>query len=279
MKKTIQTIFLLAVFGISAQLILVSSSNGRAFAASTGNTGAPGENTTCRTCHGTAFGTTVSLVFKDTSGAAVTSYIPGDVYTIDYTVNTTTGSPQRYGFQLVGLDTLNAAVNGFESPSSNSRIVTLGNGRQYAEHAGKSSSNTFSVKWAAPTVGVGSVIFYGGGAAVNNNRGTGGDGGNTTSLKILENTSVGIEENQFKNELSIYPNPATDVLFIKAKTNRFTTTKVSIINQQGQLVLEKSINLNTANKEMIPVYDLNRGLYILRIEEGNNSISSKVLLN
>jgi hypothetical protein len=46
-------------------------------------------------------------------------------------------------------------------------LVTLSIGRQYAEHAGKSVSNSFNTQWTAPASGTGPITFYGAGAAVN----------------------------------------------------------------------------------------------------------------
>ena len=94
MKKTLLSLFGISIALIGLQVLLVSSSNGRAFIANSGNTGAPGESQTCRSCHGTGFSTTVTLVVSKDSALGnpvSSSYIPGDVYDAEFTVNATRG--------------------------------------------------------------------------------------------------------------------------------------------------------------------------------------------
>ena len=276
MKKTLLSVFGISILAISVQITLTSSSNGRAFAANSGNTGAPGEVTTCRSCHGAGFGTTVSIAIKDAQGNPITSYVPGSIYDAEFTVNANGAS--GYGFQMVSLNSSNAPVNGFSTPTTNTRLVTLGNGRQYAEHAGRSSTNTFSTQWTAPSSGTGTVTFYGGGAAVNNNGGTGGDGGNTTILSLTENTSVGIAEPTLRDELLVYPNPTRNVIKLENTAESVKNSVVEVYNMKGQLVVLENMTLLQNNAELLNVTGLNNGFYILRVAEGNKTLEQKIMI-
>ena len=276
MKKTLLSIFTISISIVALQLLLTSSSQGRANAANSGNTGAPSESTTCRSCHGSGFSTTVSIVIRDSSRTPVSSYVPGAIYDAEFTVNATRA--QRYGFQMVSLDSRNAPVNGFTTPAANTRLVTLGTGRQYAEHAGASVSNIFSVKWTAPASGTGNVTFYGGGAAVNNNRNTGGDGGNTTTLSLTENTTVGITEPTLSNELLIYPNPTRNVLNIENTSNLIKNTTAELYDVQGKRVFLKNLNLLQHNAEKLNVSELNSGYYVLRVSSGAEQMELKIMI-
>ena len=276
MKKTILSFFLLSIITISIQVVLTSSSNGRAFSANSGNTGAPGENTTCRNCHGTGFGTTVSVAVKDGRGFPVTSYIPGAIYTVDFTVNATGAS--RYGFQLVSLNSSNNPVNGFTMPSSNTRLVTLTNGRQYAEHAGKSLTNSFSVQWTAPASGTGNVTFYGGGAAVNNNGGTSGDGGNTTNLVLPENTTVGLIEPSLRSQFLVYPNPTKNNIKLENTSKEMKETVARVYTITGQLVFDEQVNIAGSKTEKLNLSKLNSGTYILKVYTKTDSFEQKVII-
>ena len=276
MKKTLFTIFTFSFLAIGTQVTLTSSSNGRAFAANSGNTGAPNEPITCRSCHGSGFGTTVSIVLKDTLQNIMATYVPGEVYTAEFTVNAVGAS--RYGFQLVSLDASNSPVNGFSTPAANTRLVTLGIGRQYAEHAGKSISNSFTTQWTAPASGTGSITFYGSGAAVNNTGSTGGDGGNVASLVVREDSTVSIVESTLKNELLVYPNPTRNVLKIK---NTATDTKEAIAqlySVSGQLLLTENISLKKDNPQTLNVSNLNNGYYILIVRNGDKILEEKILI-
>lgn len=276
MKKTILSIFSLVLLVTGAQLILTSSSNGRASVANSGNTGAPGESTTCRSCHGSGFATTVSMAIKDGQGSVISSYIPGTVYDAEFTVNSSGAT--RYGFQMVGLTSSSTPVNGFANPSSNTRLVTLGNGRQYAEHAGKSSTNLFTTKWTAPSSGTGDITFYGSGAAVDNTGGTSGDGGHTVTLNLTENTSVGFVEATLRNELLVYPNPAKNQLRIK---NTATETKDAIAELytiSGQLVLQEEMSLVENNPKKLNISKLKNGYYILKVSQNGDTMEEKIMI-
>lgn len=276
MKKITLSLFSISILVLGLQTMLTSSSNGRGFAANSGNTGAPGEATTCRTCHGTGFGTTVNISIKDSNGVAVTSYIPGEVYDAEFTVNASGAS--RFGFQLVSLNSSNSPINGFSTPASNTRLVTLGNGRQYAEHKGKSITNSFATKWTAPQSGSGTIVFYGGGAAVNNNGNTGGDGGNITTFSLSENTTVGFIEASLRNELLIYPNPTRNVIKLRS-TSELKGVKAELYTTSGQLVLSEELSLATNDVQKLNVSRFERGLYILKISNGSDSLEEKIMIN
>jgi len=65
-----------------------------------------------------------------------------------------------------------------------------------------------------------------------------------------------------KNQISIFPNPATDHITIEFKTDVNKNTTVTISNIQGQQLLKQSIsNINTT----LDVSGLSSGIYFLRI--------------
>lgn len=176
-------------------VILSSSSAGRATAANTGNTGGPGETTTCGSCHtGGSYGT-VSLqiqLFSSGTTNAVTSYTAGTLYDLRVTVNHTAGTPAGYGFQLTAFrQTGNTPLaDTYSSLGSNvkKKTVTTGtySGRTYCEHNGVTSSNVFNMSWTAPAAGTGTVVFYAAGNAVNGANGDNLDKAGNTSLTVTE---------------------------------------------------------------------------------------------
>ncbi len=256
MKKHINTLFGLSLALISIFILHSSSSNGRAFSANSGNTGAPGESTTCRTCHGSGFGANVSLLVKDVNGNPVTSYVPGNVYEIEFKVNSA-GSPIRYGFQMVTLLNGNVPYNAWTNPSGNTRIASVG-ARTYAEHAGPSLSSTFKVDWTAPPIGTGNVRFFGGGVAANNNGRNSGDGGNTTVFTLAEGTSTSIAE-YTEQSLKVYPNPVVNILNVELKES----AQITLINLQGKTLQESELNSGT---HQLNVEHYENGIYFIRIQ-------------
>ncbi|MFY7971467.1 MAG: choice-of-anchor V domain-containing protein [Flavobacteriales bacterium] len=184
-----------ALFAIvSAYIVLTSSSNGRATAANTGNTGAPNESSTCANCHsGGVFGvTTVSIqAFQVGTTTPVTSYLPGTAYDMRVTVTKTSGTPVGYGFQMTALTTPgNLPQSGYSNLASNvkQKLITTGTytGRTYVEHNGVTNNNQFNFRWTAPATGVGAIRFYASGVCVNGNGGTGGDNAGVTTLTLTQ---------------------------------------------------------------------------------------------
>lgn len=179
---------------ITTYILLTSSSNGRATAANTGNTGAPNETSTCTSCHsGGVFGvTTVSIqAFQLGTTTPVTSYIPGTSYDMRVTVTKTSGTPTGYGFQMTALTTPgNLPQSGYSNLASNvkQKLITTGtySGRTYVEHNGVTNNNQFNFRWTAPATGVGSIRFYAAGVCVNGNGGSGGDNGGSTSITLTQ---------------------------------------------------------------------------------------------
>lgn len=190
----------LAFAAISLFFLFSSNSNGRATQANTGNTGAPGETTTCSGCHsGGAYGTvTVTIqMFIDGTTTAVTSYNPGQTYDMRVTVQNSTGSPLGYGFQMTCLTSpANSPLGGYSALGSNvkQKLVTTGTymGRTYVEHNGVGTSNQFNLSWTAPAAGTGTVKFYAAGNCVNLSNSTSGDKVGNSSITITENVPVQI---------------------------------------------------------------------------------------
>tara|TARA_R110002049_G_scaffold66165_5_gene173012 strand:+ start:1783 stop:2619 length:837 start_codon:yes stop_codon:yes gene_type:complete len=276
MRKTIYTIFFGTILFIGGS-ILTSSSNGRAFAANDGNTGAPGETaTTCRTCHGAGFGASLSITLKDSTGSPVTTYVPGRVYDVDVTINTTSAA-ERYGFQMVTLTSNTIPYNAWSQPSTNTRIASAGQ-RSYAEHNGKSLTNSFSTKWTAPVSGTGDIIFYAGGVAVNNDGSTSGDGGNTTSLSIQEDISTNVNEFSLKANLTFFPIPADDVLYLSNSSENNLNGVVRIIDLNGKLVFEDQLVINSNSQECINLSLLNSGMYMVQLNTSNQKLLTQRII-
>lgn len=175
-------------------ILLVSNANGRATAANSGNTGAPGEATICGNCHNsTSFGTVTAQiqVFLLGTTTPALAYVPGVVYDLRVTVNNTSGNPVGRGFQMTCLRVANnAPLAGYSNLAANVKQITLSTGAQagrtYVEHNGVTTNNQFNFRWTAPAAGLGSVRFYAAGNAVNGNSSTSGDSSGSSNLTLPE---------------------------------------------------------------------------------------------
>ena len=127
---------------------------------------------------------------------------------------------------------------------------------------------SISFDWTAPATGTGNVKLSAAVNAVNFNQNSSGDAFNTNQLTLSE-ASTGVEEFASKS-VSIYPNPATDILYIHQSiiNNSFG---ISIYNQQGTII--KQQNLPAATTNSIEISSLPAGVYYLRI---NNSTAPAI---
>lgn len=75
----------------------------------------------------------------------------------------------------------------------------------------------------------------------------------------------------FETKFVVSPNPASDVINISTQE---TMDIVQVYDILGQLVLTKQRNL-----ERIHISELNSGMYILKIQSGDRSVSKKIIVN
>ena len=268
MKKNYFALFSVVVIAIVT--LLQSNASGPA---SNGNraTGAPGDNaSTCVTCHsGGGFGNVSVLVeLKDSENNTVTEYVPEQLYDVDVTVTSSAGNAAGYGFQVISMSG-NTSLNSFSDPGNGVKLSTSSS-RQYAEHNSPSSGGSFTLKWTAPSPGTGDVDFYFGANAVNGNGNNGSDNatiGDVTFSEIIGDTTdttgngepQGLSELSFnENSLSVYPNPAQNILFVEGYAANGT---INIYAINGSFV--KSFVLN---QDQFDVSELEAGIYLIQAD-------------
>ena len=185
MMKFIYNLF--TIVAISALWFTFSgNSSGAGGGAGMTLTGAPFDNGTCANCHsGGSYGTITPTiaVFETGTATVVNNYVGGRTYDVRLAITAASGTPQRYGFQLVAANTGGTQAGSW----SNFPAGTTGNSinnRTYVEQTTPQSTNTFTFRWTAPAINFGTVNFYAVGNCVNNNGGTGGDRVGTGSLTL-----------------------------------------------------------------------------------------------
>ena len=264
MKKN----YLLGLAGLGALYIALSSASGGVAAVQNADrTGSPVASQACNMCHsGGSFTSSTAIKLKDSGGAEVTQYLPGETYTLEMTVNHTGAS--RFGVQGVALFADNSTAGTWAQKSSNGKLTTL-SGRTYGEQTSASTSNVFEFEWTAPAAGSGSVTFYANGLAADGNGSTSGDelatGG---SLAVSEDVSSGLVDLN-GTALKMYPNPSTDFVIIDGLTN--AETVIRVYDFSGRTVKEVSANTSTVR---IDLNELSKGTYF--IQAANNSVQKLV---
>jgi hypothetical protein len=98
------------------------------------------------------------------------------------------------------------------------------------------------------------------------------DGECSDTSDCLTIANVGIQNN-YRDLISIYPNPTTGEFTIE--TGDFSTNEISIsiTNSLGAVVYQ---NILTSAKSTVDLSKLARGVYVLRISDGEKTVIEKV---
>lgn len=102
---------------------------------------------------------------------------------------------------------------------------------------------------------------------------------NKTKSNVKNNFTVGLPTSVGNTELStsvlIVPNPATTELVVSFKTVITTVTKIVVTDVLGKVVYTS--NTQEGNSIVIPVNELHKGVYFMKIEQGKNYTVKKFI--
>ena len=274
--------FLLLTFTLSAlAFTFMSNSGGRATSGGGDSTGAAG-GAFCQQCHSNgSFSPSMTIeVYDENTTNATSEYIAGVTYDIKITISAD-GGQSGFGAQMTCLDGSNNPILGFSVPSANAQLTTLGNGRQYVEQNGLSSSNEFTAKWTAPTNSTGDVTFYAAGIASDNGGSTAGDGATKTSTTLTESFNASNKaEQQLAVSLKVYPNPVETVLNIETIGSTSGLHTLTVTNIAGQVMINQQIDIDFGmDFTQIDVSQLAQGVYNVTLSKDGKVASTKVIKN
>lgn len=84
--------------------------------------------------------------------------------------------------------------------------------------------------------------------------------------------SVGMEEKTLAQTISLYPNPARDVLNISGPVNK--TVTLQLLDVTGRLLAEKQFT----GQETINLHPFLQGIYLVRIQSGQETYTQKIVV-
>lgn len=238
----------------------------------TGTTGAPGQGT-CAGCHS---GTPVnggggSVVV---TGIPATGYVPGTTYPVTVTVNDPTA--RRYGFELIMLDNGNRVSSGTMSVTSpTTTLLRQVAGIAYMSHLNANGSNSWTFNWVAPSTPAGTLNLYVAANAANNNNASSGDHIYTAQLAIPVNSTTAVVDEQTlaAAALMVFPNPATDRLWLTGPATA-SAQQVVLLDGLGREVLQQADATADLDVRHLPA-----GNYTLRLTTATGeSLTRPVLL-
>ncbi|MDG1728472.1 MAG: T9SS type A sorting domain-containing protein [Algibacter sp.] len=81
-------------------------------------------------------------------------------------------------------------------------------------------------------------------------------------------------DNSLSESIKLYPNPATDVIYLSA-ANRLNLTKLEIVDINGRIV--KSIPIENISKKEINISELRSGLYLINIYSTDGKVTKRII--
>jgi hypothetical protein len=254
----------LAILSVPTILLTYSFSGG----SPGGKSGSPIDNANCTQCHAGATNPIDGWIASDIPDEGFTA---GETYLI--TLNATDEDAARFGFELtaesgdskIGTFTITDADRTQLKATSNSVTHTF-TGTDPIGH-----DITWSFEWTAPDPSPDEVSFY---AAINAANGNGQNSGDKVYLTSRAHNQffVGIADNMLKEQVNVYPNPATSFVNVNMPDN----AELRLINITGQ---EMMYQKNTSGSERIDLSNLAAGVYFVQVIQNSEMATIKLLKN
>jgi hypothetical protein len=267
---------------LSAAALLLSNSAGEGYVQGVDRTGSPISSGFCNNCHGEGNFQPITTLALLQDNQVVTSYKPGQNYTLKVRIDMPFGAAADYGFQTVALTgSDNHSAGSFGKVPDGVRLTKLSNNRIYAEHSRPSLSNVILIPWVAPAAGTGTVSFYAAGMASNGSGAADGQGASVlkNTFFITESTStattslIGLD---FK--VDCYPNPIDDELHVQL-TNEVAIKNLTIEVSSLDGKKNMQVHFNEAGSLFQTVFSTEgwkNGLYVISLSMDQQKLSKLV---
>lgn len=101
-----------------------------------------------------------------------------------------------------------------------------------------------------------------------------------SSTQYTKSDQAEIQIEEVSNNLTLYPNPASDLLNIDFNVSAVGNTKISILSPNGQVVFAKEYQtVAGSNHFTVPVNELKAGLYLVRLTTLDGEQTQKIMIN
>ena len=92
--------------------------------------------------------------------------------------------------------------------------------------------------------------------------------------RFMEDFSTGIQNYVSEKDVTIAPNPAVDHVNVTVKNDNFQVSHYFVADINGKMVLSQDVEDNTFN---INVSNLSSGCYFIRLTDGKNNVTTKLI--
>lgn len=285
---------ILYIIGITAGVALLSSAGSYKSAGPPGCfAGEPPNNTNCTSCHTDFTVNSGGATVLFDVGGADTGYVPGATYNI--TVSVKKAGMGVAGFQFIALQdndnkkspgtvTLDDPARTQKVDPANPHVQGCGLfDKVYIEHTYQgitltgTDENSWTFKWKAPDDHVGDISFYMAAVEADNSGDEFGDYVYTRKA-VSKGKPNSVNSIDAVEGISLYPNPASAVLYINAGVYRLNT--IILMNMQGAVV--RQYDIKHSSRQDNHVIDLNavtHGVYFVQLQGDDLHVVKKVVVH
>jgi hypothetical protein len=273
---------ILSLLGASLMIIINGlfqeslTNSGGGFGTNVSN--APGTQN-CTSCHSGTVNSGPGSVSIATN-IPQNGFTPGETYEVTVTINSGGTGGNRYGFACSAVNSNNQQVGGFISINNTTQLRLSGQMISHTStgNAGGSPTKTFTFNWTAPQQSGGTVTFFASGMSANGNNTTSGDQVYTTNTPVIEFAGASVDVKIINESFNVFPNPAIDFVNINIISNsQWTSTNVQLMDMTGKTILQR-VFPNSENLVLDFNPSVKSGLYFLKVEYGNQTVTRKILV-
>jgi hypothetical protein len=276
--KTKITLAFIGVFALVAMSV-------KTFANDIGYAGATGAYAEgdCTACHASyAVNSGPGSITITSTPSLAGGYAAGTKYTVTVTVANTGMVDFGFDFEALTNATTNGGTLAIMTDTTDDQIMANGSLNDVTHTLTGISGNgtkSFSFYWTAPATGSSTVTFYAAGVANNQTAHATGAYVYTDSL-VIKNTT-GIEANVAKDfNLSVYPNPSSNNLYVNFSLNGASSVNMDMIDITGRKVAEliSENEMNGVINKTFDVSSLTKGIYFIRLKINDQLTVKKIVV-
>lgn len=99
------------------------------------------------------------------------------------------------------------------------------------------------------------------------------------AIRLNLNLTIGLEEQESFDGFFVYPNPNDGNFIVHLSSDQPKTYTMSVRNTLGQLVYTSQVAVNGKKQHQLDVSELEKGVYFLSLENGNERLVKKVIIH
>ena len=210
------------------------------------------------------------------------TYTLGQTYYMEFKPDAPNGNRPKYGFQMTSLDAAGNMAGSFTITDASRTSAQNLLGRNYIGHANADLNNDWVFQWTAPDTAAGPITFYYAANMANGDATNSGDSIflGTVVLNPSGASGIGRVENEIQF-LSLYPNPASDIIFLSFYNATGTSAQISLLDLEGREVQSEMKEVLTGGNNTLQYIipgTVNRGIYLLKLQVGAKISVRRIVL-